>query len=333
MQTIIQAIKDAFSFLVNQFSSVGFFDIADIVIVSVFFYYLYKFVRERRAGKLAIGILFILIIMMLSSFFKMYALNFIISNIVQVGIIGIIILFQAELRSFLEKVGGESLKSITSRKDNNVMNRMSECIGIIADAAFELSEEKTGALMVIERGTKLGDVIKTGTVVNADPSAYLIRNIFFNKSPLHDGAMVIRDCRIYAAGCFLPLAQDETIIKTLGTRHRAAIGMSENSDAVVVVVSEETGMVSLAIDGYLLRDLSKGDLIFKLEEFLIGDGEKTSENNVQKTIGAIGKILTIPSQKDKNEKVHSKKRKSADTESETAADNSGMDDSANIDRR
>ncbi len=303
MDTVLHGIKDAAAYLFNQFSSMGFFDIADIAIVSILFYYLYKFVRERRAGKLAIGILFILIIMMLSSFFKMYALNFIIDNIVQVGIIGIIILFQAEFRSFLEKVGGESIKSIKSRKDSGVITQISECIGIIVEAVFELSAEKTGALIVIERGTKLGDVIKTGTVVNADPSAYLIRNIFFNKSPLHDGAMVIRDGRIYAAGCFLPLSQNETIIKTLGTRHRAGIGMSENSDAVVVVVSEETGTVSVAIDGHLIRGVSKGDLISKLEELLIGENDrKASENNVQKTIGVIGKIIPKPSVKEKGEK-------------------------------
>lgn len=284
---MIQAIVNTFEYVVNQIFSMGFFDIADVVIVSVLFYYIYKFVRERRAGKLAVGILFILVVMVLSSFFNMYALNFLISNIVQVGIIGIIILFQSELRSFLEKVGGEPLKSITARRDTSVINRTSECIGVIADAVNELSAEKTGALIVIERGTKLGDVIKTGTVVNADPSAYLIRNIFFNKSPLHDGAMVIRDSRVHAAGCFLPLSQNETIIKTLGTRHRAAIGMSENSDAAVVVVSEETGTVSIAVDGHLIRGLSKGDLISKLEELLIGETEKNSENNVQKTIGKL----------------------------------------------
>ena len=296
METVTNAIRDFF----NQFPSMSIFDIADIAIVSILFYYLYKFVRERRAGKLAIGILFILIIMMLSSFFKMYALNFIISNIVQVGFIGIIILFQAELRSFLEKVGGESIKSITLKKDNGVISQTSECIGVIADAVNELSAEKTGALIVIERSTKLGDVIKTGTVVNADPSAYLIRNIFFNKSPLHDGAMVIRDNRVYAAGCFLPLSQDETIIKTLGTRHRAAIGMSENSDAAVVVVSEETGTVSIALDGHLIRGLSKGDLISKLENIILGPDEKKPESNVQKTIDTIGKILPI-SKKEKND--------------------------------
>ena len=305
LTTVIQAVRDAALFVFNQFTSLGFFDLADIIIVSVLFYYLYKFVRERRAGKLAIGILFILVIMMLSSLFNMNALNFIISNIVQVGIIGVIILFQAELRSFLEKVGGESIKSITSRKDNGVMSEMASCIGIIADAVFELSAEKTGALIVIERSTKLGDVIKTGTVVNANPSAYLIRNIFFNKSPLHDGAMVIRDCRIFAAGCFLPLSQDETIIKTLGTRHRAAIGMSENSDAAVVVVSEETGTVSVAIDGHLIRGLSKGDLISKLEELLIGENEP-SESNARKTIDKLGRILPKNTPKDKSDKTYKK---------------------------
>lgn len=305
MQNFIQGIKDAVTYIYNQIMSMGFFDIADIIIVSVLLYYIYKFVRDRRAGKLAVGILFILVIMLLSGFFKMYALNFIISNIVQVGIIGVIILFQAELRSFLEKVGGESIKSITARRDANVKTRMSECIGIIADAVSDLSEEKTGALIVIERTTKLGDVIKTGTVVNADPSAYLIRNIFFNKSPLHDGAMVIRDSRIYAAGCFLPLSSDETIIKTLGTRHRAAIGMSENSDAAVVVVSEETGTVSIAVDGHLIRGLSKGDLISKLEQLIWGENEKDSDSGVQKTIDTIGSFLPI-SKKDKDEKSKTK---------------------------
>ncbi len=306
-----QAIKNTFEYVINQILSMGFFDVVDVVIVSVLFYYIYKFVRERRAGKLAVGILFILVIMVLSSFLHMYALNFLISNIVQVGIIGIIILFQSELRSFLEKVGGEPLKSITARRDTAVINRTSECIGIIADAVNELSAEKTGALIVIERGTKLGDVIKTGTVVNADPSAYLIRNIFFNKSPLHDGAMVIRDCRVHAAGCFLPLSQNETIIKTLGTRHRAAIGMSENSDAAVVVVSEETGTVSIAVDGHLIRGLSKGDLISKLEQLLIGENDKSSENNVQKTLGKIipKGIKESAVKKTKTEKSGQPKRK------------------------
>lgn len=306
----MQGIINSFEYVINQIGSMRFFDVVDIVIVSVLFYYIYKFVRDRRAGKLAIGIVFILIVMMLSSIFEMYALNFIISNIVQVGIIGIIILFQTELRAFLEKVGGEPLKSITGRKDSALITQMSGCIGVIADAVVDLSSEKTGALIVLERGTKLGDVIKSGTVVNAEPSAYLIRNIFFNKSPLHDGAMIIRDCRIYAAGCFLPLSQNETIIKTLGTRHRAAIGMSENSDAVVVVVSEETGTVSIAVDGKLIRGLSKGDLISKLEELLIGQADKEKESNVHKTIE---KILPI-AKKDKAEKSKKKSKNKQNNE-------------------
>ncbi len=283
----MESIKNAFFYIGGQISGMGVFDFLDILIVSVLFYYVYKFVRERRAGRLATGVLFIIIVMALSSFLHMYALNYIISNIVQVGIIGLIILFQSELRSFLEKVGGEPLRSLKGRKDSERIKQTSGCIGIIADAVADLSEEKTGALIVLERGTKLGDIIKTGTVVNADPSAYLIRNIFFNKSPLHDGAMVIRDARICAAGCFLPLSQNETIIKTLGTRHRAAIGMSENSDAAVVVVSEETGTVSIAIDGHLIRGLNKGDLISKLEELLITSNDSLKDSAATR----LGKLI------------------------------------------
>ncbi len=296
---VFQAIRDAFVYVINQITSMGFFDITDVIIVTVLFYYIYKFVRDRRAGKLAVGIVFILAMMVISGILEMYALNFIISNIVQVGIIGVIILFQAELRSFLEKVGGEPLKTITTRKDTGVITKISENIGVIADAVFELSAEKTGALLVIERGTKLGDVIRTGTVINADLSTYLVRNIFFNKSPLHDGAMILRDGRVHAAGCFLPLSQNEAIIKTLGTRHRAAIGMSENSDAAVIVVSEETGAVSVAFDGRLTRGLSKGDLISKLESLLIGD---TEDNKGKKRKKKISKIIPLPKrQKEKEE--------------------------------
>lgn len=285
---------DVVNYIVSQFASISLFDIADIAIVTVLFYQVYKFVKERRAGKLAVGILFILLAMVLSDFFKMNALNFIISNIVQVGIIGLIILFQSELRSFLEKVGGEPLKGLTGKKDEKVMSRTAACIGIIADAVGDLSAEKTGALIVLERGTKLGDVIKSGTVIDADPSAYLIRTVFFNNSPLHDGAMIVRDGRIFAAGCFLPLSQDETIIKTLGTRHRAALGMSENSDAAVVVVSEETGTVSIAVNGHLMRGLSKGDLISKLEELLLdNENDSGKMEEAARKIGSISKFLPL----------------------------------------
>lgn len=302
----------AFEYIVNKFPVIGFFDILDIFIVTVLFYYVYKFVRERRAGKLAVGILFIILAMVLSSVLNMNALNFIISNIVQVGIIGLIILFQAELRSFLEKVGGEPLKGLSGKK---VVSTNSESINVLANAAVQLSMEKTGALIVLERGTKLGDVIKSGTIVNANPSVYLIQNIFFDKSPLHDGAMIIRNGRIYAAGCMLPLSQDETILKTLGTRHRAAIGMSENSDAAVIVVSEETGTISIAVEGHLTRGLSKEDLLSRLEQLLLGKESNEEEGNVQNTVHkTIGKILPIyrKNEDGKRKKAHGRRNGTTD---------------------
>ena len=267
--------------LLVQVKNMTFFDVLDILIVSAVFYYIYKFVRDRRAGKLALGIFFIFVIMILSRFFNMYLLNFLIDNIVQVGIIGIIILFQSELRSFLEKIGGQSIKTIGQRIEHKPLKQTVDCVEAVVSAAMDFSAEKTGALVVFERGTKLGDVIKTGTVINADPVAYLMKNIFFNKAPLHDGALIIRDNRFYSAGCLLPLTQNENIIKDLGTRHRAAIGMSENSDAVVLVVSEETGVVSIAVEGKLIRNLNEKSLKTQLLTLLIG-ADELGRNDKQK---------------------------------------------------
>ena len=151
-------------------------------------------------------------------------------------------------------------------------------INEVTEAACDMSLDKTGALIVIERTTKLGDIIKTGTIVNADTTAFLIRNIFFKNAPLHDGAMIIRDDRIYAAGCFLPLSTNNDIIKDLGTRHRAAIGMSENSDAVIVVVSEENGTISIAVEGELKRNFSYNSLKAELTRLLLNEKPTDSEN-------------------------------------------------------
>ena len=186
----------------------------------------------------------------------------------QVGLIIIAIIFQPELRSALEKVGGQPIKgfrSIATQKRDEIRR----VIDGVAEAVSGLSETKTGALIVFERDTKLGDLVLTGTVIDAEPSPFLIRNIFHNKAPLHDGALIIRGERLYAAGCLLPLSMNTNIIKDLGTRHRAAIGMSENSDAVVVVVSEETGIVSIAVEGVLTRGYDAASLSAALEKYLI----------------------------------------------------------------
>ncbi len=259
------------TFIWQQLTDMGFTDILDIALLSIILFYAYGFIRERRAGKLALGIVLLFIIMVLSDIFNMYVTRYLLQNIFQVGIIVIIVLFQPELRSALEKIGGEPIRSIRGigeQKDNAETLIM---IREVCDAMEDLAEEKTGALLVFERTTKLGDIVKTGTVINADVSSFLLKNIFFNKAPLHDGATIISNNRIHSSGCFLPLSLNENIMKDLGTRHRAGIGMSENSDAVVVIVSEETGTISIAVDGKLSRGFDKKTLSAQLESLLLSD--------------------------------------------------------------
>lgn len=278
----MNALKEGFFDLVARVASIGFFDILDIVIVSVIFYYTYRFVRDRRAGKLALGILLIILALFISNIFGMQALSFLIENIVQVGMIGVIILFQSELRTFLEKMGGQSILQINKKKDKKYFSQTVKCIDAVVEAVTDFSAEKTGALIIFERSTKLGDVIKTGTVIDAEAGAYMIKNIFFNKAPMHDGALIIRNNRLYSAGCFLPLSMNPEIVKDLGTRHRAGIGMSENSDAVVVIVSEETGTISLAVDGRMTRDYDSITLKRELVKLLFSDSSRKNENNAEK---------------------------------------------------
>lgn len=264
----MNAISNFFQFLSQQFSGFGINDVIDIVIVSFVLYYLIIFIYDRRAGKLAVGVALLFVLLAISSLFHLNVLAFMLKNVVQVGIIALFILFQPELRTMLEKMGNESVKNLKIR-DNGNRAETEQMIETVATAAEELSATKTGALIVIERGTKLGDNIKTGIVINADVNIYLIKNIFFDKAPLHDGAMIIRNNRIYACGCFLPLSYNTDIIRNVGTRHRAAIGMSENSDALVIAVSEETGIISIAQGGKLTRNFDKASLIKELSDNLL----------------------------------------------------------------
>lgn len=258
----------------NFFTKIDVFDIIDICLVWLFLYLAYKFIRERRASKLAIGVVILLALRVITDFYQLVAMRFILQNVLQVGLIALVVVFQPELRSALEKVGGEpfrGIKSLTDAKDSAAYN---EVIDNLCEAVCDMSLDKTGALIVIERETKLGDYAKTGVIINADVSSFLIKNIFFNKAPLHDGAMIIRNARVLAAGCFLPLSTNPDIIKDLGTRHRAAIGMSENSDAAVVVVSEENGVISIAHDGKLKRNLDHASLRKELVRYMLEDEDK-----------------------------------------------------------
>ena len=263
-QNIVAAGKSLLetSFL-DTINQMGVMDVIDILLLTVVFYYIYRFVRDRRAGKLAVGLLLIMGIMACSEIFHMRAIQFVFENFYQVGIIAIIIVFQPELRAALEKMGGAApltgLKGLGGG-ENRDMVALTHAVDNLCEAVCDLSLDKTGALIVLERSTKLGEYIKPGDEINATLSPMLVRNLFFNKAPLHDGAVIIRDMRIQAAGCLLPLSTNEEIDKNLGTRHRAGIGITEVSDAVVIIVSEETGVISVACGGNLKRNFNYNSL-------------------------------------------------------------------------
>lgn len=278
-------ILEYFEYLFNQLNGIGIVDIIDIFIVAVIFFYTYKFVRDRRAGKLLLGIVLLVILLLISEVAEMQALNYILKNLFSVGLIAIVIVFQPELRSALEKmggIGGDPLKGIKDRFDSNSASQMRAFVGEICTAVDGLSQTKTGALIVIERTTRLGDHIRTGTVIDAVTSSFLLGNIFFDKAPLHDGAVILRDGRIHAAGCFLPLSQNDEIVKELGTRHRAGIGISEISDAIVVIVSEETGLITVAVDGDYKRGFSRKTLEEYLDNLLVREEKSRIKGKIFK---------------------------------------------------
>ena len=268
MSNIISYLQKLFSNMGRQISLMTWKDILDILLLTLLFYFVYRFMRDRRAGKLASGVLVVLVLLLLCESLELNAISFLLKNVVQVGLIALLILFQPELRSALETMGAQPLRSIRSLSESKDLARFNSDINTICEAAVKLSRSRTGALIVFERETKLGDIIRTGVPVDANLNSYLLRNIFYEGAPLHDGAVVVRDFRICAAACYLPLTQNQDVTKEVGTRHRAAIGMSEASDAVVLCVSEETGIISLAIGGNLTRRYNFQSLNKKLTEEL-----------------------------------------------------------------
>lgn len=255
--------------------SAGFSGILDIFLLTILIYFGLKLMKETRAAQLLKGVVILVLVYLASKFFlQLQAITYVIDNLFQVGVIAIIIVFQPELRRILEKVGRTRVPLVTpvTSKELNKTAR-STAITEIADACQRMHESKTGALIVIERQTKVSEYIKeNNAIINANVEANLLCNIFFNKAPLHDGAVIIRDNRIYAASCYLPMPENDSYLASeLGTRHRAAIGLSEKSDALIIVVSEETGMISIALDGQLTRNLTKEDLINSLNKQMPDD--------------------------------------------------------------
>ncbi len=267
----------SWKYFLYQIQSIDILDVLDILLVATLLYYVYSFIRDRRAGKLALGVGLLLVVSLISSLLELSAMSFIMQNIFQVGFVALLVVFQPELRSALEKMGGEpfkSLRNIGENKEN--AGSASPFVNELCHGVADLAKTKTGALIVIERSTKLGEILKTGVTVNADLSAFVLRNIFYNGAPLHDGAVIIRDWRIHSAGCFLPLSSGDTILKDLGTRHRAGIGMSEESDAVVIIVSEETGTISVAIGGQLQRGFTYTSLKRELDNLFVTPNKNKS---------------------------------------------------------
>ena len=225
-----------------------------------------------------------LAISVIAEVFEMSALGFIFGNFQQLGLIAILVLFQPEFRTALERVGGTPITGIKSIAANSeAMASVSAQIESVCTAAADLSRDKLGALMVIERSTKLGDFIRSGVEIDSVVSPFVLKNIFFNKAPLHDGAVILRNGRIAAAGCFLPLSTKEDIDKDLGTRHRAAIGLTEVSDAVVIIVSEETGKISLAVGGTLERNYNYATLKQALNSILVPQAVENVKNKISKS--------------------------------------------------
>lgn len=255
-----------------------FLFIIDILIVIFLARKIIKIVKNTRTGQLLKGIVFLILITILSGVFGLKILNYILTSVMTYGVIILIVIFQPELRRGLEQLGTNGLSRFLGF-DKEIMAKSKENVYKIVIAVKELSQMRVGGLIVIQRDIKIEDIISTGIQINSEVSPQIIVNLFAPNTPLHDGAIVISDNRIAAAACMLPLADDKDIAKELGTRHRAALGMSKESDALVVVVSEETGKISVAKDGHLFADLDEETLKKILLKNLIVEENK---NEIEK---------------------------------------------------
>ncbi len=258
-------------------STFQFKDAIDILAVSMILYYLFKLFRQSRAGQLVKGVVVLLIVYAISALLSLTMVNYILKALFEFSVIIIVVVFQPELRQALERLGrNKTLKNFVSSGSQEPETAVFKAINDVADTCVMFSRSKTGALIAFERDSVLTEIAITGTELNSDTSVELLGNIFFNKAPLHDGACLIRNGKILAAGCILPLTKSLDVNADLGTRHRAAIGLSEESDAVVVVVSEETGVISIAVGGRLIRDLDRTTLHEKLSDLILpGESEKS----------------------------------------------------------
>lgn len=271
MEVIGSALEKATKYLMT----IGISDFVDIVIVA---YLLYKFIwlaRKSNFSNVAKGIVLIIVCLWLSEVLKLTMINYLLRKVLELGLIALLIIFQPELRRLLERLGStfSNGKALNGTAINDVITQT-------VNACMSMSETHTGALIIFERSVSLTHIISNGSIINSDVSAELLKNIFFKNAPLHDGAVIIRNMKIAAAGCVLPLTDRTNLNKELGTRHKAGIGMSEKSDAVVVIVSEETGAVSVAIDGMLKRHLTEESLSRILHTELVKEQNEDDKHDI-----------------------------------------------------
>ena len=273
------AIRTFFQEFWNRIPQIGVNDIIDILIVAFLFYTVMRLIRSTSAARIARSILLLLVATGLTEIFKLYTLNWILSKILEIGVIALVIMFQPELRRMLERFGGRFFTNLIS--SGGAASPEQQAIEATVAACEIMSKEKVGALLIFGRSMPLDEYFKTGTIVDAKVSDQLLRNLFFKNSPLHDGAVIVRGSRVAAAGCVMPLTENTHLPSDIGTRHRAGIGSSEVSDAVVVIVSEETGTISVAIGGMLKRHLAPKTLEKLLVSELISEPEQ--KNSTLKT--------------------------------------------------
>ena len=256
----MEVVTTFFEGALRYIGTIAISDWLDIALMALLLYRALRLVGRTRAANLGRVVVYFLIALVLSDVLHLNSINFILKNILTWGVLGLIILFQPELRRLLEQVGSSKLASFNPFARVQQKSVIETAIAQTVDACADMSESRTGVLMVFERKTHLDEQVRSGTVVDAQVSSQLLKNIFFVNAALHDGAVIVRDGRLLAAGCILPLTHNVNISPDLGTRHRAGIGMSENSDAVVVIVSEETGAISVATGGMLKRHLTPATL-------------------------------------------------------------------------
>lgn len=279
----MDAISGFFDKITGAFMSFNVLsDLPDILLVALVIYEAIKIIKGSRSFQLVKGIALLFVMFAIVKLLNMEASEYLLSIVFENGLIILVVLFSPELRKILEKVGRQSIKGISlfGFRNNDYEKIVNDTVNDFCKATVDMSETKTGALVVFEKKTPLQDIVSSGTTLDAVSSTELFNGLFFKNSALHDGAVVVREGRIYAAGCILPLSQNPALASELGTRHRAAIGMSENSDAVVVVVSEETGKVSVAIGGNLQRDVENGTLREILLRELI-ESDNKNDNKVK----------------------------------------------------